>query len=101
MPHNATLPPSSVGEVYTAEVIERPAMRNGEPIYQAQIVMPQPGTNHTGNQRVFNIRGPPRKAREQAECDANKLTDISTSGPKAVRALANQLHRGSTSQGDH
>jgi len=77
-----------------AEVLERPALSSGEAVFQAQIVMPQGGENHTGKTRVFNIRGPPRKSLEQAEGDAKKLTDASTEGPKAVRALANKLHRG-------
>jgi hypothetical protein len=89
MPHNT----ESTGETIEAEVIERPAVNSGEPIWQAQICMPQGGTNHSGRTRVFNIRGPPRKTAEHAERDAKQLTQISPEGPKAVRTLANQLHK--------
>merc|ERR1740121_2051300 len=89
MPHNQVYS----GERIEAEVIERPAIRSGEPVWQAEIIMSQGTTNHSGRTRVFNIRGPPRKTREIAEGDAKQLTDVSTEGPKAVRALANQLHR--------
>lgn len=83
-------------ELNKAEVLERPALSSGEPIWQAQIdvqVVPQGGINHSGRTRVFTIRGPPRKTQEQAESDAKKLSDAAPDGPKAVRVLANQMHR--------
>lgn len=89
MPHNT----ANTGEVFEAEVVERPAVNSGEPIWQAQIVMPQGSQNHAGRTRVFNIRGPPRKTQEQAGRDAKELTNVSPEGPKAVRTLANQLHK--------
>lgn len=92
MPHNNPVSEHS-GEVNKAEVLERPAVCSGEPIWQAEIVVPQGGDNHTGRARVFTIRGPPRKTKEQAARDADQLTNISPEGPKAVRALANSLHR--------
>lgn len=91
MPHNT--PADSTGEVHQAEVLERPALSSGEPIWQAEIQVPQGGINHAGRTRVFTIRGPPRKSYEAAEQDAEKLTNASVQGPKAVRTLANQMHR--------
>lgn len=89
MPHNQ----DGTGETQEAEVVERPAVSSGEPIWQAQIVATQGGTNHSGRTRMFTIRGPPRKTRDLAERDAEQLTAVSPEGPKAVRALANSLHR--------
>jgi len=93
MPHNERAPDSATGEKYEAEVIERPAISSGEPVWQAQICLPQPGASYSGRQRVFNVRGPPRKTQEQAERDAKHLTEVSVEGPKAVRSAANNLHR--------
>jgi len=92
MPHNEAVSQHS-GEVNQAEVLERPALSSGEPIWQAEIVVPQGGVNHAGRTRVFTIRGPPRKTQEQAARDAKQLTEVSPEGPKAVRLLANQMHR--------
>merc|ERR1711988_49465 len=80
MPHNsAPSNPSTNLEDRTlnvAEVLERSALQSGEPIWQAEIVVPQGGsTNHQGRPRVFTIRGPPRKTRESAESDAKRLTE--------------------------
>jgi len=90
MPHNSD---EGTGEVHQAEVLERPALSSGEPIWQAEIQVPQGGINHSGRTRVFTIRGPPRKAEEAAQRDADQLTKASVHGPKAVRTLANQMHR--------
>lgn len=81
------------GEVNQAEVLERPAVSSGESVWQAEIVVTQGVVNHVGRTRVFTIRGPPRKAAEQAERDANELNAVAPEGAKAVRALANALHR--------
>lgn len=91
MPHNA--PAEGVGEMHHAEVLERPALSSGEPIWQAEIQVPQGGTNHVGRTRVFTIRAPPRKSEEAASRDGEQLTNASIHGPKAVRTLANQMHR--------
>lgn len=90
MPHNA---PAEGGEEITAEVLERPALTSGEPIWQAEIQMPQGGINYAGRSRVFTIRGPPRKSEDHAQRDADQLTRASVHGPKTVRGLANQMHR--------
>jgi len=82
------------GEMNQAEVLQRPAINNKEDtIFQAEIVVPQGGANHSGHTRVFTIRGPPRKTQDQAARDAKQLTEESPKGPKAVRTLANALHR--------
>lgn len=84
-----------IGQTYEAEVIMRdPVVGNGDTVWQAQIDVPQ-GTalTHEGKQRFFTVRGPPRKTREQADDDAQRLTEVSSRGPKAVRTLANQLFR--------
>lgn len=91
MPHNT--PATWSGETIEAEVLERPTLSSGEPVWQASIEMSQGGINHAGRTRVFTIRGPPRKTRDQAERDAKQLTEVSNEGPKAVRTLANHLHR--------
>jgi len=93
MPHNSK-EAEEKGERIEAEVLERPAINNGDPVWQAEIQVPQGGVNHSGQSRLMNIRGPPRKTRETAESDAEKLTNTSPEGAKAVRALANSLHRG-------
>jgi len=79
--------------VNRAEVLERPCTNNTEQTWQAEILVPQGGVNHAGRTRVFTIRGPPRKSQDQAERDAQKLNDAAADGAKAVRALANQMHR--------
>lgn len=81
------------GELFKSEVLERSSLHSGEPIWQAEITVPHGGQNHAGKIRVFTIRGPPRKTREQAESDAKKLGDAASEGPKQVRALANSMHR--------
>jgi len=91
MPHNSATEQASA-EVSAAEVIERPAMGSGEPVWQAEVVVSQSGDG--GRTRTFTIRGPPRKTSEAAERDAKVLTDAAADGPKAVRTLANQMHRG-------
>jgi len=92
MPHNAAAEEES-GQVYRAEIIERPAVGGGSIVYQAEITMPQLGVSHSGRQRVFTMRGPPRKSREQAENEATQLTNASIEGARAVRVLANAMHR--------
>mmetsp|Transcript_38541 Transcript_38541/g.68031 ORF Transcript_38541/g.68031 Transcript_38541/m.68031 type:complete len:94 (+) Transcript_38541:520-801(+) len=92
MPHNSDHQ-DAPGEASVAEVVERPAVSSGETIWQAQIVATQGGMNHSGRTRVFTIRGPPRKTRDAAERDAEQLTAASPEGPKAVRNLANTMHR--------
>merc|ERR1719188_2615987 len=47
MPHNQ----ASTGERIEAEVIERPALRSGEPVWQAEIIMSQGTQNHAGQRR--------------------------------------------------
>lgn len=97
MPHNNTAASGNTehsGEVNKAEVVERKAINSDERVWQAEIVVPQGGDNHTGRARVFTIRGPPRKNAEAAESDAEQLTKAATEGAKHVRALANSLHRG-------
>jgi len=94
---NVTMPHNEVyeGEQVDAVVLERPAQSgSGEPIWQAEIEMAQGGTNHSGRARTFNIRGPPRKSKEAAEEDAAALTRVSSQGPKVVRGVANNMHRG-------
>merc|ERR1711862_956188 len=94
MPHNnASAPSSSLDDrtLNVGEVLEREAVQSKEPIWQAEIVVPQgSSTNHQGRPRVFTNRGPPRKSRDSAEADAKKLTEAAGDGPKAVRTLANQ-----------
>jgi len=93
MPHNVAT--DGTGQKIEAEVLERPALSSGEPIWQAEIQVPQGGINHAGRTRVFTIRGPPRKSEEAAQRDADQLTKASIDGPKAVRSLANNMHRAS------
>jgi len=91
MPHNASN--EGVHERIEAQVLERPALSSGEPVWQAEIQVPQGGINHSGRTRVFTIRGPPRKSEEAAQNDADELTRASTEGPKEVRKLANEMHK--------
>merc|ERR1711879_826634 len=93
MPHNSSAGCDGNGEVIEAKVLERPALSNGDPIWQAEITVPQGAINHSGQARYFNIRGPPRKSQTQAEEDAEQFTSTSINGPRALRTLANQLHR--------
>lgn len=76
-----------------AEVLERRATNSGESVWQAEITVTQGVINHVGRTRVFTIRAPPRKAAEQAERDADQLNATAPEGAKAVRTLANALHR--------
>lgn len=82
-------------ELQPAEVYERPAVRGGgEPVWQAEIQVPQGGSNHSGRPRLFAVRAPPRKTKELAEEDSVALTDAARrGGAKEVRALANKMHR--------
>jgi len=91
MPHNAT--DDQGGEVEEAKVVERPSLNSGDPVWQAEIDIHQGGINHAGHRRSFTVRGPPRRVQEQADEDAKLLTAAAAEGPKAVRSLANQLHR--------
>merc|ERR1740121_1780933 len=93
MPHNESPLSPCQGEKFEAVVLRRPALSSGEPVWQAEIEMPQGGINHSGRVRTFNIRGPPRKTEEAAEEDCKQLTEASASGPKLVRQLANSMHR--------
>merc|ERR1712113_1336574 len=83
---------SGTSESVKCEVLERPALRGGEPIWQAQIQVPQGATDHSGRSRIFTIRGPPRKSSEAATQDADQLEKASVDGAKAVRTLANSMH---------
>lgn len=85
---------SGTNESVKCEVLERPALRGGEPVWQAQIQVPQGATDHLGRSRIFTIRGPPRKSSEVAAQDAEQLGKVSVDGAKAVRTLANSMHRG-------
>lgn len=91
MPHNFAAY-QSAGEMVQAEILERPSKGTGDMLWQASITMPCGLTNHAGSARVVSIKGPPRKARSQAEADAEQLTLASVDGPKAVRSVANQMH---------
>ena len=75
-------------------MLERPALKGDESVWQAEIMVPKGGTNHPGPPQVFAIRGPPRKTRESAEDDTKRLNEAAPEGAKAVRTIANQLHRG-------
>merc|ERR1712137_486158 len=95
---NVKMPHNVVGDVNTgvvdrAQVLERPAVNSGETLWQAEIVVPQGGVNHSGRTRVFTVRGPPRKSHEQAQRDAGQLNKAAADGPKSVRLLANDMHR--------
>lgn len=92
MPHNV-VESGEKGKVYEAEVIERLAVGGKDTVWQALITMPQGGASHSGRERVFTMRGPPRKSRDVAENDAKALTDASPDGAKAVRVLANSMHK--------
>lgn len=94
MPHNNPAGAAEhSGEVNRAEVLERPALSSGEPVWQAEIVVPQGSQTQQGRPRVFTIRGPPRKTEEAARSDADQLDKVAHLGAKEVRALANKLHR--------
>jgi len=93
MPHNTVNAEGGTGEVFEAEVVERLAVGGKDTVWQASITMPQGGASHSGRQRVFTMRGPPRKSRDQAENDASQLTNASTQGAKVVRMLANTMHK--------
>lgn len=96
MPHNLpvqksqSVTPAGEVELNRGEVVQQPGLSD---VWQAEITVPQGGVNHTGRQRVFTIRGPPRKSREQADSDAKRLTEAAVDGPKAARSLANSMHR--------
>merc|ERR1712008_293672 len=92
-PPKPSAPTSHSGDTNKAEVLERSGVGIGEKSWQAEILVPQGGVNHAGRERVFTIRGPPRRDIDQAERDAHKLNEAAAEGAKAVRALANQLHR--------
>merc|ERR1711956_191439 len=92
-PPKPSAPTSHSGDTNKAEVLERSGVGIGEKSWQAEILVPQGGVNHAGRERFFTIRGPPRRDIDQAERDAHKLNEAAAEGAKAVRALANQLHR--------
>mmetsp|Transcript_56536 Transcript_56536/g.132598 ORF Transcript_56536/g.132598 Transcript_56536/m.132598 type:complete len:330 (+) Transcript_56536:61-1050(+) len=92
MPHNQDT--AVVEDVERAEVIERKSCgQSGENVWQAEISIRQGNVNHSGQKRTFTVRGPPRKQRDQAEDDAQQLTEAASQGARVVRALANDLHR--------
>lgn len=79
-----------------AIVVQGVPLHSGEPTWQAEIFVPQSGSqmlNHSGRQRTMCIRGPSRVSQEQAERDAKVLNDAAPEGPKSVRSVANQMQR--------
>merc|ERR1712039_943835 len=93
MPHN--IEEASSGQTVEAQVFDRPAIggKPGDILWQAKITLVQGGQHAGGRVRNIDISAPPRREREQAESDARQLTDMSSQGIKAVRALANQMHK--------
>lgn len=91
MPHNHMQDDSCTFE--EAQILERPSGTSGDAVWQAEIEISKLTTAPNGNKRSFTVRGPPRKNREQAEEDSKKLTAAASDGAKAVRGLANRLHR--------
>lgn len=75
---------------FTAEIFER--VVNGNRCWQAEI-MQLGGATRLGSERVYAVRAPHRRSRDEAEADAQKLTDTSVDGSKAVRLLAGELAR--------
>lgn len=87
MPHNDAT--EVAGE---CEVIERPALSGSESVWQAEIEVKYEGPVN-GRQRSFTIRGPPRKSQAQGEADKKELDAHRHEGAKALRTLANKMHR--------
>lgn len=75
---------------FVADVCERSV--NGKQCWQAEIMQPG-GATRRGSERTYAVRAPQRRSREEAEADAQKLTDASVDGPKAVRLVAGDLAR--------
>ncbi|CAE7890752.1 unnamed protein product, partial [Symbiodinium necroappetens] len=68
----------AVEETNLAVVRTGAPMSTGDPTYQAEILVPQGGTqavNHSGRPRVMCIRGPTRPSKDQALTDAARLTE--------------------------
>jgi len=83
------------GELNKAQVVEGVPLNNGDPTWQAEILVQPPGggLNHSGRMRTMCVRGPSRASHEQAERDGVQLNNAAVEGAKAVRAVANQLQR--------
>lgn len=75
---------------FTAEIFER--VVNGKCCWQAEIMQARGATLLAGD-RVYAVRAPQRRSREEAEADGEKLTVASVDGSKAVRLAANELAR--------
>jgi len=86
---------SGNGEINRGQVVDGVPLNNGDPTWQAEILVPPPGggLNHSGKMRTMCIRGPSRIAYDQAQRDARMFDDVAAEGPKAVRACANQMQR--------
>lgn len=102
----APLRQSGTGElaqVNKAELVQGNSQKNGEPTWQAHILVPQitGGTNYAGRIRTFTVRCPVRLSEEQAREDAKQLEEAAPKGPQAVRAVANELQRTKTSSDQH
>jgi len=80
------------GEVGTISVSQRPTNTQNDVVWQAEVEIFTPSVTANGQRRTFTVRAPPRKAKEQAEEDAERLGEASVEGPKAVRQAASQLH---------
>jgi len=85
-------------EVNKAQLVQGSSPKNGEPTWQAHIMVPQitGGVNYAGRIRTFTVRCPVRLSEAQALDDARQLEDAAPGGPQAVRAVANELQRTKT-----
>lgn len=77
-----------------AHILERQSGPCGDCIWQAEIEISKNQLAPNGTKRTFTVRGPPRKNKELAEEDSKKMEAATNEGAKAVRSLANKLHRG-------
>lgn len=71
-------------------------MNTGDPTWQAEIYVPQGGSqtmNHSGRLRTMCIRGPTRASQAQAVKDAQVLNAAVPEGAQKVRQIANQMQR--------
>lgn len=82
-----------------SDVKDAPRRANGDPAYQAEVLLSYGATGEGGRERMMAIRGPCRSDRNQAEEDAQQLEDAAKNGVRAVRELANKLKRTTIARG--
>eukprot|EP00931_Biecheleriopsis_adriatica_P118922 TRINITY_DN94225_c0_g1_i1.p2 TRINITY_DN94225_c0_g1~~TRINITY_DN94225_c0_g1_i1.p2 ORF type:complete len:174 (-),score=6.90 TRINITY_DN94225_c0_g1_i1:54-575(-) len=89
-------PPSDPPELGKARVVDGAPLNTGQKTFQAEILVAREGSdavNHSGNVRSIACRGPSRQTREEAEEDCKEFDKAAAEGPKACRAVAQQLQK--------